>query len=174
MASIYESARLTIAAAAAGDSNGGCFISKELLTPVQLPNGCTNVNIEKNHPDGSRSSIHLCLINSALSSNPLQTRGWTLQETLLSRRLLIFGAGRLSWRCAEASITHENGIHWMPRGLDTNTFRVGPNFKALLEHPEATELMQHVPASNLWYTMMEEYSKRKLLTFLIKFQHWLV
>lgn len=43
---------------------------------------------------------------------PVSTRAWTLQETWLSPRLLMFGSGQPSWQCAKASECHGGTISW--------------------------------------------------------------
>lgn len=47
---------------------------------------------------------------------PWQTRAWTLQEKLLSRRCLIFGANQMHWECLEASFCEESHFESLKHG----------------------------------------------------------
>jgi hypothetical protein len=50
----------------------------------------------------------LAQLPTLIFSEPINLRGWTLQEALLSRRLLTFGTRWISWSCAEATHAHRD------------------------------------------------------------------
>ena len=57
------------------------------------------------------SGSHLWDVN--MKSSPLNTRGWTLQEALLSPRTLSYGIQQMIWECQELRID-EGGRHVAP------------------------------------------------------------
>ena len=106
MGSIYERALMTIAASGAQDSTKGCFISKSSdLSSVSIP-----------YYSGSKATSVLdCfyahqVFDCSPSWGPLKERGWVVQEWRLSRRMVHFTEGGLSWKCKEEE-TDELGNH---------------------------------------------------------------
>ena len=97
MGRIYERARLTIAACYARNSSEGCFSQREALPPA----------VELSHIDKfgiQRGSIFTTLLPSEREEvdenlNPLDTRAWTTQEWLLSRRMILCLKECLAWSC---------------------------------------------------------------------------
>ena len=94
MAQIYSGAHVTLAAAAAECSSSGCFRQ----IPQRPSTACSYLN-----SDGSELEVHIrprieghAWIDESL---PLLRRGWTLQECLLSRRLINFTDEELVWGC---------------------------------------------------------------------------
>lgn len=97
MADIYANAEITISAACAESAWSG-FLSRECsIPPPKLisPFRCF---------DGSVGSIYLeeraNLSEDTKLEDPINERAWTLQESVLSRRLLTYtSAGQLEWKC---------------------------------------------------------------------------
>jgi hypothetical protein len=86
MESIYGRAVITIVAAWSPDCNGG----------ILLPAARHNEHNE--HPSaGGR--------DREFSRNPLNTRGWALQEWLLSSRLATFASRTISFHCSESLLS---------------------------------------------------------------------
>ncbi|CZR69227.1 uncharacterized protein PAC_19127 [Phialocephala subalpina] len=94
MADIYGNATITIAAAGGSDCDAGCFIKASSNT------GHTLEKIRLPLPDLSIGTISLYVQKEY---NPLEDalnkRAWTLQERLLSPRLLVYRSGSVSWQC---------------------------------------------------------------------------
>jgi hypothetical protein len=97
MAEIYEQAYVTISSARARTAEEGFLHSiRENLDLSQmgfkLPFRCSN---------GELGSVTLRTIKpGGIGWNePLDKRGWTLQETLLFSRLLEYGTSQVRWRC---------------------------------------------------------------------------
>ncbi|KAF7871779.1 hypothetical protein EAF04_003886 [Stromatinia cepivora] len=94
MVNVYGDCLLNIAASSARDSNQGCFFERGDLPRcyISLRIG-DNKNVEhdckpvETHP---LDDIDLC---------PLETRGWTLQERLLSPRTVHFTRDEVVWEC---------------------------------------------------------------------------
>ncbi|KAG9237206.1 heterokaryon incompatibility protein-domain-containing protein, partial [Amylocarpus encephaloides] len=98
MASIYAKSYLTIAASKSRSSQDGCFTSANTLHLAHpIP--------RSNHSSASEIYARRALPHGE-DEWPLLTRGWVLQERLLSPRMLHFGAQELVWECA-AGITCE-------------------------------------------------------------------
>ncbi|KAF2838405.1 HET-domain-containing protein [Patellaria atrata CBS 101060] len=99
MAQVYGNAYVTLVAFISQNTYEGCFPRKRhLATSVEIP--CQGA-------DGTMPSIY---VRNALSaqheellvwneSNTLTTRGWCFQESLMSRRLLIFTDTTIVWDC---------------------------------------------------------------------------
>jgi Heterokaryon incompatibility protein (HET) len=94
MGSIYERARLTIAASGSQDPTEGCFRSKRPTQAfVQVP--CYSGT---DWP----GLFHISLLPSGDPSpiwSPLAKRGWAFQEWRLSRRVVHFTKAGLTWVC---------------------------------------------------------------------------
>jgi hypothetical protein len=107
MANIYGNAALTIAASAAMRTNDG--ILSTAIPPTDLT--CA---LPYNLPNGEKGAVYVVPYNisrSFLSNDtkePLELRGWTLQEKLLSPRVLKFESKQMSWDCLSQKI-NSNG-----------------------------------------------------------------
>ncbi|KAE9379901.1 HET-domain-containing protein, partial [Stipitochalara longipes BDJ] len=100
MGSIYQNATLTVAAANSASAAHGFLgnwpIYQSCQLPLLLPNGKTgtiSINTRTKIPE-----------NTSESPEPLDTRGWTLQEFLLSPRVLYFGRYDMTWHCQTKSM----------------------------------------------------------------------
>jgi len=89
------------------------------------------------------------------SQSRLESRGWILQEYLLSPRVIFFGEFRMYWECHVCvqfedvpgqQVSLEKGLHCKVSKRDFNL------------SDAATE----VDWSNIWYSVVRDYTKRKL------------
>jgi hypothetical protein len=102
MGSIYQNARLTIAAVSSPNSSDGCFINDK------WPDACLLVSDNANEThligarilDGKGQPVSMEDVNQHY---PLMTRGWVFQERLLSTRFLHCNYGELAFECLGAS-----------------------------------------------------------------------
>ncbi|KAF5556828.1 flavin-containing protein, partial [Fusarium phyllophilum] len=111
MCDVYQNAYLTIAAAAAHNSSEGLFrprpfsLRKSFLTVSKNDERVDEVEIfvrpwdSQCHWQDSIGDGPWCR-----DTNPLETRAWTLQEHVLSRRILRFTAHELVWHCRTAHL----------------------------------------------------------------------
>lgn len=91
---VYECAGLLISASSANNSNQGLFI--RALEPM------VNYQINYACPNDIVGSIHFQEVADLSPNDPIHSRGWTMQEHLLSNRILVYGSSGLRWCCRSA------------------------------------------------------------------------
>ncbi|KAI1028754.1 hypothetical protein LB503_002163 [Fusarium chuoi] len=103
----YENASLTIAASGAISSQQGLFLDRPALDFDPQP---VTLTINKISGGTIHLEVHPAFPSWELSIQnvPLLTRGWAIQERVLSRRILHFGASCLLWECSELKTTEAN------------------------------------------------------------------
>ncbi|KAH7079528.1 heterokaryon incompatibility protein-domain-containing protein [Paraphoma chrysanthemicola] len=109
MADIYQQAVLTLAATASSGDTKGFFSEKSSAinhTEILLPGGRTSGIAIRQRP----RHWNKVTANDPVRF-PLLSRGWVLQERLLSPRILHFCASELVWECREESICECGGLH---------------------------------------------------------------
>lgn len=100
MASIYSNAELVLAAASASSVNEGFLGQKRLAieSAVEIPRLSDNSkSLSLKYRIGPQLHRENNLFIDPLNGDPLDTRGWALQERLLARRYLAFGRRELYW-----------------------------------------------------------------------------
>ncbi|RBR20328.1 uncharacterized protein FIESC28_05292 [Fusarium coffeatum] len=144
MPQIYKNSFVTISAAKARHSNEG-FLHDISSPPVsepafRLPFAC---------PDGRLGSV---ILSSGLFRSPISERAWTLQEYILSRRVLQFTDAGLHWTCREAV------------GFRQDDACLALDY--LLPFRDSYHMFQGLYESNRacrqWMNIVEEYTKRDL------------
>jgi hypothetical protein len=178
MGDIYSNAWCTVAASHGDSAQSGCFVKRSSLlldhTPYDPPSGLTYRNQQ------------FCVVNSmvwedAISSSPINKRGWVLQERLLAPRTIHFCAEQVFWECVEmaACESFPNGLPEELKLQRSSGERIPQNeFKCLLR--EATREYQQIAqrstfarwfqpnivnptiAYDSWNIIVAEYSRRSL------------
>lgn len=137
MDKIYSNASLTIVAASSSNYNE-TFLNRMhrepliLRAPGRLDSGDNRVyghQVKHSQSHAWQSSL----------SSEWFSRGWTFQEALLSRRLLIFSHQEVLFACRQTECCECNGIH---------VSEYGP--------------LHSVADKALWYRYVEEYTRRRL------------
>jgi hypothetical protein len=98
MGDVYAGAVCTIASTGSPSSEGGCFHERKTLSMRPCEIGVSSLGellpawiyIRRDDLSDFRRGVDRAILN---------TRGWVLQERLLSRRILHFGAEMLYWEC---------------------------------------------------------------------------
>lgn len=142
MCDMYSNAYLMIAATLASDDSQG------FLRHHQSKLAC----IDLIYPD--QETIRFFLQPDKASNGyysdscdgPLHSRAWTLQERLLSRRVLGFASNQMYWECRGHKLQKESGYRSTPPG----------HLKLLRPFKVDEDLMR------LWHGLVEEYSGRNL------------
>ncbi|OJD28943.1 heterokaryon incompatibility protein [Diplodia corticola] len=166
MRDIYMGATVTISADKATNCFGGIFESSNngrtgrvVINPRGSKNPIyvrpTQLSIYKfQNATGSQGQKFM---HHAPISDPLFRRAWSLQEWILSRRLLRFGSGGLTWECE-----HEVRCECHPG-------RSQPCFPPRLHEPQQekriSELSRYDNRNNLlgnWLALIEHYSGREV------------
>ncbi|KAK4445202.1 heterokaryon incompatibility protein-domain-containing protein [Podospora aff. communis PSN243] len=152
MHKIYASAALTISAAKSSSSDEG------FLTPCWPPS--QSFRLRYKTPTQDHGSVVLARYHRR-GGEPIHNRAWTLQEHLLSARLLVFGTHGLRWSCRTAK--HYNGAQHAPDysyNMAEQTYRAG-------KIPMASELASagaswgHRSGAS-WQQLVEEFCRRSL------------
>ncbi|CAG9981499.1 unnamed protein product [Clonostachys byssicola] len=176
MGEIYANAWLTIAPKNSSGCNDGCFRERDWKTSAIVP-----LDIRLPPPAEQRTSqIHLQVENNRTScvnrlmvlprhrmeksgkKSVLRTRGWTLQEEILSRRMLHCSDRELSWTCLEGRCTER-----IPEQED---IRGGRNWKYAMRRVIVTGIdgygnlnkLAREEVLNNWLEIVENYLRRKL------------
>lgn len=104
MKDVYGGAALTITATNSSTTNAGIFHPR-LISPniCQLAFGSFTVSLR----------LSTQFSDTTLKSEILNTRGWTLQESILSPRVLSYGSQQMVWECQTLKIG-ENGRPVLP------------------------------------------------------------
>jgi hypothetical protein len=98
MGSIYQNSYITIAAAGSNDSQGGCFLPRNVPKSAIIPKtfmkiGPLSASVEI--PSNSGREL------GDIDESPLQKRGWTFQERKLSPRIIHWDKDQIFWECQE-------------------------------------------------------------------------
>ncbi|KAF0641297.1 hypothetical protein FPSE5266_08404 [Fusarium pseudograminearum] len=128
MAAIYQNAIVTIAADSSQDAKAGLHNNKS--TSMFTMDG--SIKISNKLSTGEESSIYLFPdqktrldhsvislrdMGDLLSHCSLRDRGWTLQERILSPRIIHFASDQLYWECYHGIQESEDNLLWMGRNL---------------------------------------------------------
>ena len=147
MPEIYRGAYVTISAARSKNSDEG------FLHDIQLPSDDAIVfKMPYTCPKGTLSSIMLFDEPVLQKREPIDTRGWTLQEYLLSGRLLIYGLHGLRFVCRE----EEKYVNDQADG-EALSFSNSKRLALLRNRPDDVD-----GARKQWWEILQEYSDRDL------------
>lgn len=164
MQNIYSGSTINIAASDAVDSNGGCFgpggdatLSKTgnsttfgHNTEAQSVKGGTReprfIHYEhENEPGSTMIRFHIETARQIQSRKHLSTRGWVLQEEILSHRIIHCSKSEIYWQC-KCSYRTQSGQNLDP----LEVFREPGDFH---DNPARRE-------ERMWYEWIEDYSSR--------------
>jgi hypothetical protein len=124
MSEVYRYSFLNIAATGAKDISEGCFWDRNERN--MLP---TEVHIQWHNSRQDRTKevaafdysvvLEANMWARKLTKEPLNRRGWILQERILPNRVLHFGSEQLFWECRE-SVACETYHHGLPATLQSH------------------------------------------------------
>ena len=162
MGDIFRLSSLTIAAASASDPGKGFLHKSSKFKPGP------EATIPLYLPDGRREMISLTPFVSDVQSNePLHTRGWALQESLMSSRLLVYEEREVLWHCeteiykrvAPTYFDYADPITTSLENGDNCTVRALPLSTSSLEGPS---FHSEYNKSQFWAKIVTDYSNRKM------------
>ena len=174
MGDVYRGAKVTISAISSPGTGFGMLREREappfscrLRWDPTRDGDSTSVYL--------RSGSHLWDVN--MKSSPLNTRGWTLQEALLSPRTLSYGAQQMMWECQERRVD-EGGRPVAPGEKyrekkyiqDLIGAKLNTRKQALLRKMGCLSILKLLNPWKLefqqpydrWFDIVIEYSSRKL------------
>lgn len=149
MSSIYKNATATIAASSAKSASEG-FLSQG-AQPY-----CPEFEFQIPMPDNRMGTVYL----SAEPYEPehhLDTRGWTLQEFMLSSRILFFSDYELLWQCKEVDLRSVSG-----RGLEYTQPQEALPWTVFDDDAEPYFGSDDTEKIYLWKTVVQQYTERNL------------
>jgi hypothetical protein len=161
MASIYQSAYITLAVSRSSGADGSCFsrMCPEFRAHevYQVPwNGQgqqIKIYARKKLPHYLRGCHQMDDDKYRTTEFPLMSRAWAYQELLLSPRVLYFGEHELVWECSEFASCECRGLsqYTLPRDLYT-----------FMEKAESFTLEKFSRSTERWYRIVEGYSTLNL------------
>lgn len=103
MAEVYRNARCTVAATGSKGDQEGIFLERPQQDVISLRYNAANTYVAATNSEEDVAAM------KELHISPLSTRAWTMQERLLSRRIIHFTQSRVIWECRTRSET-EDGL----------------------------------------------------------------
>lgn len=150
MSEYYSNSCLTIAASAALNSSHGCFIRRTPPKYVAIPFKAKNGTSAEVHAFLERLDLILSRqADDALKGEPLSTRGWALQERVLSRRMLYYAKDQMYFECPKITLEGENGFR-----AESKRLIVPDNTMIKIESSR--------DAYQIWNDVITAYGPRKL------------
>nr|RBQ84208.1 hypothetical protein FVER53263_03174 [Fusarium verticillioides] len=154
MAMIYKNAAITLAAGTAKNASEGFLGSLPLKNPTYLPHEEFEIPMR----DGRTGTIHL-FEKPYQPHHPLDKRGWTLQEYMLSSRMLIFSNYQLLWQCQETELQSVTGDN---EGIVYQQCLESLPWTSFDETGEPSFGTHDSEKLYLWQTILSQYTERQL------------
>lgn len=168
MIRIFQNATIALAATAATDSREGCCLRRRIRS--------LNMNI---HKFPKTSTIYVRKVPTEVTLRqyileaPLNQRAWVLQELLLSSRVVHFAQDQMYWQCS-SRLTSEDGLldqNFISNYTSPVPIEDGSNgelrlqsrvFRLVGNLTTKIEWWDQDISRDYWWTIVEEYSRRKL------------
>ncbi|EHL00995.1 hypothetical protein M7I_3022 [Glarea lozoyensis 74030] len=145
MAKIYERSVVTLVAATAAAASEGFLDSRDLSrTWVRPP-----ILLKCQDEAGMFGQLVLDDLNSSEDVDPLDMRGWTLQERLLSPRTLAYGTKTLRWSC-------------LSRSYRDSELQYSENIETSYLTRGAAAFHNISQIDDIWETIVKQYTERQL------------
>lgn len=152
MASYYGRATITLSAASSEKAVDG-FLG--VRKDASLALGPIQIQLRSKNTGEPIGRVYLVEGYDLSSTEPITTRAWTLQESMLSRRILIFGSHQVYWSCL-------NSFGGCGGNISTLVNRTIPGVESLVKgiYPAGSLLDQ--PTWGQWGDIVKDYTKRQL------------
>ncbi|KAM7207257.1 Heterokaryon incompatibility protein (HET) domain containing protein [Naviculisporaceae sp. PSN 640] len=174
MASVYGNAYITIAATASYGFWDGILKSRGeladivLVEKVDLVHGAMQPRVVDSLSEGEIYARELFEDN--IKNQPLEKRGWALQEYLLSRRSIQYGVRELVWECRtghalESRPSFSPGPPTRSSSSSRETYMndIQPIYPLFLPPQTATASSSVIDSlSGLWFKLVSNFSERSL------------
>lgn len=169
MDDIYDNASITIVAARASSVSEG-FLTRRKPAGASTPDKVFRVAYKRPDQQPKVAENWVVLVpkeegHGKAPEEPWESRAWTLQEDMLSKRQLRFGAKQTSWVCYCSQIPYKDFDGWF--GLDLQEARTRSSLDRrverigrVLQQPDLAGSVDQ--ARWVWFRLVETYSKRTL------------
>ncbi|KAL4723587.1 hypothetical protein ACLX1H_009225 [Fusarium chlamydosporum] len=154
MATTYKNAVVTLAAATAEAASQGFLNPCPPQQKPFLPERKFRIPME----DGRKGTVYLA-DKPYQPMHPLDTRGWTLQEFMLSSRMLMFSDFQLLWQCKQVELQSVTGND---AGLEYQQHLESLPWTAFDDIGGASFGAHDSEKLYLWKTILRQYSERRL------------
>lgn len=181
MGDIYRGSLVTVVAASSNSSQSGLFNRRSVSTTHSLRAERKLISIQTSFSDGRRSNMHIItewpleyrlgryeatprglgqeiedLYKTQVQKGPWINRAWTLQEQILSRRLLFYTDKMLLWECDHCRLSED--LHPQMQGDSLYPLdMIGSS------SPEGYPGLEVALTVDLWYCgLVEDYTTRHL------------
>ncbi|QKD54048.2 heterokaryon incompatibility protein-domain-containing protein [Fusarium oxysporum Fo47] len=154
MAMTYKNAAITLAAGTATRACEGFLGHVPDKNPTYLPEHKFDIPMK----DGSIGTVYLSG-SPYQPDHPLDKRGWTLQEYMLSSRMLIFSDYQLLWQCPEVKLQSVTGIH---AGIEYQQHLESLPWASFNDESEPSYGTHDSEKLYLWKTIIMQYTRREL------------
>lgn len=152
MASVYQGALCTISAAASRDSHGGLYNSEQPKSYVHFEHG-------------DRRLVAYCNVDyRAIEKSALNTRGWVLQEWILSPRLVHFTQDGVFWECISHVASQNRDIDFYFTHIQDQSYSQEEEriFPVMARAAVAGSFHTWQNLYETWTRLVEDYTSRKL------------
>jgi hypothetical protein len=158
MANVYENASITLVAASAAGANEGFLKSKPIpKIDLRIPYGQQGTLFLRN-----QRYVHAIDV----APDPTESRAWCLQESLLSRRCLVYSSLHLYWACQELTYADQDvRLAVNPDYLPDNVHHVVQNLPVVFWTQRQGDKLLEEDWRQLWAfwrNVVSEYSSRQI------------
>ena len=171
MRDVYKGATLTLIAANASSVDKGIFSKRTFeLAPSPLPWYGSNDGKENSSDHEERVYMRPSTWNQDTEAWPIQQRGWTLQEDLLSPRTLSYSKGRMIWQCSTHRIDEGARLTWpdvsssktiLQDMLRKSESRLSPWISWTVQR-KLPRVSEHTNPYSRWMVVVRDYTSRHL------------
>lgn len=159
MAQYYGNAYLTLVAGSAADCQDGILATRPqpMASPCRLFYSRPG-DLGDNRADPVYSFVYACLPASA-KVGPIEGRAWTLQEAILSPRLLVYGQEQIAFTCKRRKI-HEDGTSFPAKWENPGNYTITPSLDMIAQRPKPA--LAKAEMLRRWYIIIHDYTRRKM------------
>ncbi|RSL78667.1 hypothetical protein CEP51_008016 [Fusarium floridanum] len=155
MATIYKNASITLAAGTATKASEGFLGNIPSRPNVYLPENKFAIPLR----NGAEIGTVYLSAEAYEADHPLDERGWTLQEYMLSSRMLIFSDYQLLWQCKKVPLRSVTGNN---RGLEYRQHLESVPWTVFDEEAEPYFGTDDSEKLYIWKTIILQYTERNL------------
>jgi len=168
MAEVYGNSYVTLAATASPDGSKGMLFARDTKTKAVLQYPATNSSGSASDSSDLASIIIMPAVMSLidpLRRSPLNSRGWVVQERILSKRIIHFNSDQIFWDCQQKFLSEDGRYN---ETISSGRYsRRNLNPKLLTSHGPDSKPTQQTHKSDdsiiaYWLAIVTEFSQKQL------------